>query len=512
MTAAADLLITNAEVQTLTKQGLATDGQPDANAIAIRDGQVVRVGDTYDLQFLADVETETIDLDGRTVLPGFVDAHTHLVHAGERAVHADLSVVGSAQAALDKLAAQADTRDEEWIVGVGYDESTWDDGTLTRDRLDTVSDQRPVVAIRVDVHTAACNTRALEIVREQTSDQFIRTADGEPTGIVVEEATELLRETIAPGKAGTRRLIEAGIERATSRGITTIHDKVRNSPAPRIYRDLAAAGELDLRVRIDYWSDHVAAIEELGLRSNHGGEFVTVGGIKTFTDGAIGGRTAKVSTPYRDTESRGQWVVAPAAFHELADRVGNAGLQFVVHAIGDEAIDMAVETLAEMPGTRHRIEHLEMASDETIEQLAETEIIASMQPNFHRWARADGLYETALGSERTAKTNRLGTLHDAGVMMAFGSDGMPMDPLYGIEQAVTAPTDEQTLDVGAALRAYTYGGAYAGFQEDVLGTIEPGKYADLVVLEESPWTAPEQASEIDVSLTIVGGEVVYDDR
>jgi predicted amidohydrolase YtcJ len=276
---------------------------------------------------------------------------------------------------------------------------------------------------------------------------------------------------------------------------------------------MARSGDLQLRVRLNYWADHLDALVETGLRTNHGDGLVRVGAIKTFTDGSLGGRTARLSAPYADApDDRGEWVVAPAEFRDLLDAAADAGFQVAAHAIGDEAVDAVVDAFAEADAAdaRHRIEHAELASDAAVDRMAGRGVIASVQPNFHRWAGEAGLYADRLGDRRT-ETNRLRRLQDAGVRLAFGSDCMPLDPLMGVHHAVTAPTAAQRLGVTEALRAYTLGSAYAGFDEDRLGTVEPGKCADLVVLDESPWEA-DDIGGIDVALTVVDGRVVHDGR
>ncbi len=514
MTEAADLLLENAEVHTLTN--------PDEryDAVAVRDGEIVAVGSDYEIAFLEGVETTVIDCDGRVVLPGFVDAHTHLENLGQYQVHADLTDVAGPEACIERLADAADP-DREWILGFGYDESEWDDPRyLTREDLDRVSDRRPVVAVRVDMHTASLNSVALERLAEAMPDDDVERVDGEPTGVVVEEATEVVWDAIEPDCEETRELVAAAIEYATARGVTCVHDKVRDSHAPRIYRDLEASGDLDCRVRIDYWSDHLESAIDVGLATNAGSEFVETGAIKTFTDGSIGSRTAKLSEPYVDGEgggdqNRGQWVVSPDELESIVATADEAGYQLSIHAIGDEAIDetvAALEATADPGAARHRVEHVELATDETIERMAEAGIVASVQPNFLQWADEGGLYDQRLGETRRKRSNPLRTMLEADVPLAFGSDCMPLDPLFGVHRAVNAPVESQRLSVTEALRAYTHGAAYAGFDEDRLGTIEVGKKADLVVLEESPWEQSERIDEIDVATTVVDGEVVYDGR
>jgi len=346
-------------------------------------------------------------------------------------------------------------------------------------------------------------------------------ADGEPTGVLLEAAIDPVYETVEPGPAETREIVEAALEDCARKGITGFHDMVRNSHAPGVYRDLDAAGALTARVRLNYWTDHLDALREVGLRTNAGSPFVETGAIKSYTDGSFGGRTAKLSEPYADADGRdgadaatGQWVVDPDELDAVVAEATGAGYQFTAHAIGDVAIDAVLDAyeaaaVGDSGAARHRIEHVELADDEAIERLADSGVVASVQPNFLKWAGEDGLYDARLADRRT-ETNRYRDMLDAGVNLAFGSDGMPMNPLSGVHHAVNAPADSQRIGVTEALRAYTRGAAYAGFDEDRLGTIEPGKLADLVVLDASPWERPAEIRSMDVSMTIVGGRIVHE--
>lgn len=529
MTDPADLVLTNAEVHTLSP-----DGDEIHEGVAIRDGRIRRVDTAAEVTYLVGVETEVIDLDGRVVVPGFIDAHAHVENVGQSLVHADLGGAGSLEAALDRLRAGA-REESEWILGFGYDESEWSEGRyLTRADLDEVSRERPVAAFRVDMHTASLNSVGLDRLREDMQDRDVRTANGDPTGVVVEDAVGHVRTAIAPDYHETRQLVTAARDRAHARGVTGVHEMVRDSLAPRVYRDLDREGELHWRVRINYWSDHLAAVEELGLATNHGSDLVRVGGIKSFSDGSIGARTARLSAPYEDAEGDGdacgQWVVDPADLGALVERVHDAGHQLAIHAIGDEAIEETLaayervcggdstadghvgDSAARPADPRHRIEHVELADETQMERMAAIGVVASVQPNFLQWAQSDGLYDRRLGEPRRKASNRFRDLLSAGVDLAFGSDSMPLDPLYGVHHAVNAPVAGQRLTVTEALRAYTYGSAYAGFDEDDLGTVAVGKLADLVALDRSPWDQPEAIDSIGVDLTVVDGTIVYDGR
>ena len=365
------------------------------------------------------------------------------------------------------------------------------------------------------MHVASLNSVALDRLLSEMPSEDVRRDGGTPTGVVVEEAVDPVYAAIEPDTDGTERLVRAAQAYANEHGVTAIHDMVRKSRAPEVYRALDLADDLTVRVRINYWADHLDALIETGERTNYGSDFVQTGAIKSYTDGSFGGRTAKLSEPYSDApEETGQWVVGPDELGDYVARADAAGFQFTAHAIGDEAIDAVLDAYenCENPGeSRHRVEHVELASDEAIERFGELGVVASVQPNFLKWAGEAGLYADRLGDRRT-ETNRYPALLAAGAPLAFGSDCMPLDPLLGVHHAVNAPANSQRLDVTEALRAYTLGAAYAGFDEDELGTVEVGKRADFVALDGSPWETPGGIRDIDVALTVVDGDVVYDGR
>lgn len=503
MTAPADCIVTNAEVHTLDDAVV--------EAIAIRDGRVVKTGDTQSVGLLEGVDTAVVDAAGRTVIPGFVDAHTHLQSTGRYRLYADLSGASDRDAALARLGAD-EARHGEWAVGIGYDESRWPEGgRLTRDDLDAVSTDRPVVAFRVDMHTASLNSVAIDRIGDTLPEEYVETDDGQPTGVIVEDALASVRDALG-GEDLTRELLTAAQSHANAVGVTAVNDYVRSSAVARTYHELDRENELTVRVRLNYWRDHLDALDDIGLVTNQGTDYLTVGAIKSFSDGSVGGRTAKLTAPYADDDGTGTWVVEPETLRDLVDRASASGHQVAIHAIGDAAIEetlSAIERADAPDAARHRIEHLELASDDHLERMADAGVIASMQPNFHQWGGEGGLYETALG-ERHTRMNRFRDVLDAGVTLAFGSDSMPMDPLYGIHCAVNARYECQRLSVDEAIEAYTVGSAFAGFDEDRLGRLAPGYAGDCVVLDGSPWEAPDAIEDIEVVTTIAGGEVVYE--
>ncbi|MFB6080543.1 MAG: amidohydrolase [Haloferacaceae archaeon] len=528
MTAPADLVVTDGTVHTLA------DPDRTHGAVAVRDGRIVRLGDAYDVAFLIGTETRVVECGGGVVLPGFVDAHTHLDALGARLVHADLSTAATREEALALLSVRAAEVDPgRWVLGYGYDESAWPEDErrpLTRDDLDGVAHRGPVAAVREDMHLVSVDSTALDALGALPAG--VRREDGEPTGVLVEAAAGAVFDATAPDRAEARDRLRAATDHAVARGVTAVHDVVSNPAVARAHRDLALAGDLPLRVRIQYHRDRLDAVEATGLATN-AGDRVRTGAIKAFADGSLGARTARLSTPYADAPAeRGEWTTAPDDLAALVGRIDDLGLQAAVHAIGDEAVDAVLDAYAAVvgddaaddahtddaadggaeasaggDGPRHRIEHAELASDDAIDRMADLGVVASVQPNFLRWAGEDGLYADRLGDRRP--TNRLRAFADAGVPLAFGSDCMPLDPLVGVHHAVTAPDPAQRLGVTAALRAYTRGAAYAGFDEDRLGTVERGTRADLVVLDRSPWDHPDAIDDVEVLATVVDGEVVH---
>jgi predicted amidohydrolase YtcJ len=504
------------------------DERTVGDAVLFRDGRVAAVGDTETVAAAAG-DPRVIDLDGRTVLPGFNDAHTHLLSVGIDRLETDLADADDRADALSMLRENATTTESgEWVLGYNFDETTWPDGDghLTRADLDSVSEDHPVATMRVDGHAAAVNGPALDRVDLDGVERDVKRGDdGEPTGVLVEDAAGRVKQATYPRGEKARRALAAATERAHELGVTSVQNMSGltapqgfGSPIHAAFFGAWRDDELGLRVTFYVHSGKAESLSDLEIASGFGDDWLRIGGLKTFSDGSLGARTGKISGTYVDDPGNdGTMVTTEAELRELFRTAARADQQIATHALGDVAIDTVLdcyETVLDdyrVPDPRLRIEHLELATDAAIERMAELGIVASMQPNFLQWAGEGGVYETVLGDEARGANNRFKSVCDAGVRLAFGSDTMPIGPLHGIHHAVNAPHDAQRLSVDEAIAAYTRNAAYAEFAEDEKGSLELGKLADAVVLDGDPFAEPESIRSIAVDTTIIGGEIAHGD-
>ncbi len=490
----------------LILQGGPVFGSDRADALAVRCGRIVAVGQAADVLRLKRANTVLIPLHGRPVLPGFFDAHTHFIRAGlERTFYVELRTARSLAEALERLHSAAASRPEGWIVGRGWDESFWPERRyLERADLDRAVPHQPCCAMRVDGHLVACNTLALAHCTRPDGEFVDR-----DLGHLREEAAWELSRLARPDRDTLVEAVAAASCYAVSLGITSVADMAARGDLA-VYQMAARRGALRTRVFLYLPSEDLSALEALGVRRGFGSPLLTIQGVKAFADGSIGARTAALGAPYRDGNGSGQLLIERAALARSWRQAGEAGLQMAVHAIGDRAIG---ETLAAAHAAgvnrldRHRIEHLELPSPDQLDEVAALGLVASMQPNFLQWSGPGGMYEERLGPERDGKSDPHAWVLARGIPLAFGSDGMPMGPLYGIGRALDPPHPIQRLPLSAAIRAYTEGAAHAAFAEGDLGTIAPGKQADLVVLSGDPDRQPWR--ELAVDMTFLAGERVY---
>jgi predicted amidohydrolase YtcJ len=406
----------------------------------------------------------------------------------------------------------------EWVIGAGWKESGWRDGRfITAKDLDASCPKHPAVAHRVCGHMSSVNSRAISMlgIDCKTPEVDIDSSGG-LTGILRESAVQIPRSATAPDRAKRSKALTLATRKAHSLGVTSINDNGEPEDL-ETYRTAEREGKLMVRVWYNTPSGTLDSMRNIGLSTGVGSNMLKLGGLKVFCDGALGARTAAVSEPYDDDPgNRGMFVHERSALDEIVSKANEAGIQLAIHAIGDQGIEAAISSVSSAldrhprKDHRHRIEHLELPSPAHLKTMRRRGIIASMQPNFvGEWGGMEGMYVSRLGRKRSSRNNPFREVLSSGVRLVFGSDCMPLDPLYGIHSAVNAPYDVQRISPQEAIAAYTRDAACASFEEDTKGSISAGKLADFIVLSGNPLTAPNNISSLRVLKTIISGEVVY---
>jgi predicted amidohydrolase YtcJ len=517
-----------------------------AQALAVRDGNVVAVGTDADVAPLVGPHTQVVDLAGRLVTPGFNDAHIHF-GAGGRSLLAVQLLNTTSQGEIERRVKQAADAAQpgEWIEGRGWDQTRLPatelgvDGWPTKEVLDRAAPRNPVVLRRVDGHTDWVNSEALRqagITRATPSpaggeiEKDPRT--GEPTGILKENAADAMDEHVpAPTPAQLRRGIDAALEMAKHTGVTSVQTEV--TPAEiRAYQAMRDSGTLTVRVYgwLPLEGPTIQALRARGITAGQGDDWLRLGMVKGYVDGTLGSRTAYMLEPFSDDPTtRGIARYTQARLDSLVAAADAAGLQVILHAIGDAANRMALdayERAARANGTsgrRHRVEHAQVLDRADIPRFRQLGVIASMQPTHAtsdmRWA------ELRIGRERAAEgAYAWRTLLNAGATVIFGTDFAvePMNPMEGIYSAVTRQSreqpgtppggwlPEQKLTRPEAIRLYTAASAYGEWQEARKGTLHPGMLADLVVWTDDLLTIPDaRILKAEPWMTVVNGRVVY---
>lgn len=500
-----ELALTNGNVLTM-------DGsRPRAEAVLIRGDRIAKVGSTDEMRTELSEEATVIDLTGKTLLPGFIDSHTHFISYGLGLRRLDFGQTETISQALDMIREKARVSQKgEVIIGEGWDQSKWPERRYpTKEELDSVGPENPVVVRRVCGHLAVANSRALdEIVIDIPGVDWER-------GILWGDPALNLNRIFPPPFEEILEATRLAIGEAHRLGVTSIQDIVTPEYLSA-YQELQKRGDLNLRVYACFYEDYLESLVGLGLKSQFGDNLLKFGGIKTFADGSLGARSAALSSPYQGEEGGlGVLTHSDEELNRVMEKADGAGIQILTHAIGDRAIDQVLngyeKTLKGRPNElRHRIEHLEVTTSEQLRRMKHLGILAAMQPNFvGEWGRPGGMYEELLGEDRWRRNNPLREVADLGVRIAFGSDSMPFSPLYGIYWAVNHPIEEQRLKVEKAVEFYTLGSAYASFEEGSKGSIEKGKLADLVVLSDDLTRAIE-IDEVEVLMTVLGGEILFE--
>jgi predicted amidohydrolase YtcJ len=531
----ADTIIINAVVHTMDKS------QPTAEAVALYANRIVAVGSTKDIRKLAGPNTRTIDAKKRLLLPGFNDAHTLFMSGGFQLSSVDLRDANSPQefaARIKSFAAKLPPG--SWITGGDWDHERWSDAKLpTKELIDSVTPNTPVFVNRLDGHMALANSLALKLagVTRQTLDPpggvIVRDKSGEPTGVLKDAAQSFVWKVIPPATFEEKlAAARAASDYAAKLGVTSVQD-VSAGADVGVYQTLFDRGELKTRIYAIAPLPQWERLARTGVRAHFGSEMLRVGGLKGFSDGSLGSTTALFYEPYRDDPSTsgiaGDEMYPEGEMLKRVTEADRAGLQVMIHAIGDRANDLILSLYEEVErengkrDRRFRIEHAQHLRSQDIPRFARDRVIASMQP-YHaiddgRWA------EKRIGKERAKTTYAFRSLLDSGATLAFGTDWTvaPLNPMLTIYAAVTRRTldgknskgwvPEQKISVEETVFAYTSGSAYAEFQENVKGTITPGKLADLVLLSRDIFKIdPKEIENVKVVLTMVDGRVVYEER
>jgi predicted amidohydrolase YtcJ len=507
---------------------------PWTDAIALRGNRIVALGERAS-RSLATRGTHVIDLGGAMVVPGMMDNHTHFVSGSRMLTQVDLLSVKTRQQLVDTLAKGAAALPPgKWLEGFGWDEQRWGGELPTRSWIDAVTPKTPVSISRTDGHNLFLNGLALKLagIDRNTADPdggtIVRDAAGKPTGILRDNAMDLANRVIpASSDAEIDSAIQLGIQSALSRGTTQVHGADMDWITFDALRRARARGETGLRFYPSVWARDWAKLAEIIKREGRGDDWVRWGIVKAMADGALGSRTAYMDKPFaNDAKNSGLLIQPIAEMQDWCAGADRAGLQIEVHAIGTKAIDLTLDMFAVIArkngprDRRSRIEHAQHINERSIGRFKKQGVIASMQP-YHaiddgRWAAGP------LGPDRISGSWAFRSLLDSGATLTFGSDWpvAPVDPLGGIEAAVRRMTTDgkgvfgpaQRITVAEALHAYTAANAFGGFQEAKLGTLAPGKLADLVVLDSDIIrVAPDRIGATRVLRTIVDGKERYAD-
>ncbi len=535
----ADLVLKNGIIYTVDEK------IQKVEAVAIAGDKILAVGSNADIEQLMDAGTQVMDLQGKTVVPGFIDSHYHYMGVGNREFHLNLDGTKSYQDFLDKIKAEAAKKAKgEWITGRGWIEEDWPSKKFpTRQDLDKITPENPVMLRRADGHATVVNSLALKIagVTKETENpqggQILRNKySGEATGILLDRAMGLVGKHVPPDTSieMMQQYAKKANDLAIAYGLTQVHDMGTNWQTVDLWKDMYEKGDLKIRLYASIrgpGKDADLLLKEgpqIGLFDHR----LTVRTIKITQDGALGSRGAALLQPYSDAETSGFLIHKDEEIYPTIKKALENGIQIFIHAIGDRAnrnvLDLYEQAMREVPNEnrsvknpRFRIEHSQIVALDDMERFAKLGVIPSMQPSH---AIGDLHFAVRrLGSDRMTQGYAWRTFIDLGCYIPGGSDapveeGNPMIEFYGAvaRKDTTGFTaegwhPELKMTREEALKSLTIWGAKAAFEEDIKGSIIPGKLADLVVLDRDLMTEPEERLfDIKVLMTMIGGEVVYE--
>ncbi len=529
---AANFVVKNAKIMTMDSR------YPRAEALAARGEWLVAVGTGEQIEPLIGADTKVVDAGGRLVIPGFNDSHGHFASGARLLRSLNLYGVDSLEEVLRLVGeAVAGSKPGEWITGSRYDHTLWGDRWPTRHDLDRVAPDNPVVLTRASGHSVWVNSKVLELSgitgssRDPRAGEIQRDSQtGEPTGILLESAAGLVRRPPRVGYSPARIKDDLilGLQRAASLGVTSVQtsSSIREM---ELLRDLREEGKLTLRWTGWLPLSTARGLVARGVRSQQGDDWVRVGFLKGYIDGTLGEGTAAMFEPFTDRE--GFTGLPRMTEEELGEAVVFAdrnGFQIGIHAIGDKGVHMvlnAFERAALVNGTRdrrHRVEHAQLIAPDDIRRFGRLGVVASMQPTHcttdMRFAQG------RVGIERCKTAYAWRSLLDSGAVIAFGTDWPvePLDPMRGVFSGVTRTNiqkmepstgwfPEQKLSVWESIYYYTWGSAYGEHRENVKGSLSPGRFCDLVIVDRDLFTVPPaEILGAKVDVTVVGGRVVWD--
>jgi predicted amidohydrolase YtcJ len=525
----ADKIYTNAYIWT----GDST--KPHATVLAIRGDSILYVGDKEAL--FRGNNTVVVDLQGKMIVPGFIDNHTHFLSGGYDLASVVLREAKTKKAFVETLQSFCVSHpDGRWVQGGDWDHETWGGDLPRKEWIDSISSGNPVFVSRYDGHMALANSKALRLagIDRHTvappGGEIVKDEKGEPTGVLKDNAQNLVSRVIpAPTDKQLDEYAQRAIQEALENGVTEVHDVSSYDGKTELttYRRAYANNKLPMRIYAFVPIAHWSYLDSFCKANGKGDDRLHWGAVKGFVDGSLGSTTAWFYQPYLDAPTNtGLQVTDTTLLHNWVISADSAGLQVACHAIGDRAIDFILKVYQEAeqrnPGKDHRfrIEHAQHLSAAAIPLFAQLQVIASMQP-YHaiddgRWA-----YKR-LDDARLRRTYMFNTLLKNGATVTFGSDWTvaPLKPLLGIYAAVTRQTldgknpagwyPEEKLTVDQALRCYTINNAYAGFQEKKLGRLKAGMLADFVVLSDNLFSIPpEKIKDVTVLRTFVDGKEVF---
>ena len=529
----ADLIVTNARIYTVD------DSRPIVAAMAVRDGRIAFTGSAREAMALKGTSTKIVDLAGRTVIPGMVDAHAHLLGLGQALRIVNLVGAKSYDEVIARVVARAKGLPPgQWLLGRGWDQNQWGDTRFpTHDALSRALPNNPVYLTRVDGHAGLANAAAMRAAsvtaasKDPSGGKVERTASGDPTGVFIDNAKDLVEHFIPPGtREETRQAIRAAIAESQRYGLVGLHDAGESRATIDLMEEMAKAGEIPFRLYVMIGDDSAAVAHYLargpqsGLYDNH----LWLRSFKLYADGALGSRGAALLEPYSDdANNKGLILTAPAHIQDVAVRALRAGFQVNTHAIGDRGnrvvLDAYDAALKQVPVADHRfrVEHAQILHHDDIPRFAELGVIPSMQAVHQTsdmyWAGS------RLGAGRLLGAYAWRSVLETGVVVPNGSD-FPVEavnPLLSFHSAVARQDaenwpaggwlPEQRMTRQEALMSMTIWPAFAAFQEATMGSLAPGKLADFVVLDRDIMTvADRDILGTAVLATYIGGKPVYE--